>query len=226
MTTIRGVSSIISQIENMHFGPDEVPKPTENINEELKKNEIPSYEIPSEEQKKDFQVDTELSKNNKDEVFEIVKQEYNSEKKKLGNIEKIDTEGMKQAFAWMDVNPDYISKNNVMSEKVDLADENIIVNKKGGAIATISRTLDINLDYVVQPKKIIHQYEIQCHNLPRGYDIPKIKLSVSINKIALVLFDGTDLTTSDGKVYYKRNIGSFVELSIQNIGLVINHFSE
>jgi len=233
ITGIRAASSILGQISELHLSPEEPKKgPQEEVkkleikNPEVKKTEVSTYEI--EEEKADIRLSKELDKNLKEEQFKIVEQDYKSEKKTLRNTEKIDTEGMKQAFAWMDINPDYVTKNTAQSQNIELAKENMIIKNTEDVTAAITKALDIDLNYVVQPKKIVHQYDIEYHTLPEEYKTPKVKLCVSVSKIALVLSDGTDLKTSPGsdKHTKKRRAENFVELSIHNIGFVYNEFAE
>jgi hypothetical protein len=225
ITGIRATSSVLGQLGELRLSPEEPQKV------EVKKvPEVITYEV--EEQKTDLRLSKELNKSLKDEQFKIVEQEYKSERKTLRNTEKIDPEAMKEAFAWMDINPDYVTKNTGQSQNIELTEENMIIKNTEDVTAAITKTFDIDLNYVVQPKKIAHQYELEYHTLPEDYKTPKLKLCISVSKIALVLFDGTDLKDDLGsspginKRLKKRRAESFVELSIHNIGFVYNEFAE
>jgi hypothetical protein len=170
--------------------------------EEVKK--VETYELSQRKVKEEFKFSEDLGKSTIFEDLEIVKQNIDQEASSMRKVEKIDPGAMKDAFRIMNENPEYIRKE----ESSDKIPEVIEVKPDGPVVMT--KSLKINSEYIENPKDIIHQYDIKFHALPEGYDQPKTTFCLSVGKIGIAFTESK----------------SSVEISLQNIGLVISRFPE
>eukprot|EP01022_Parablepharisma_sp_SALTPOND_P019582 TRINITY_DN3371_c1_g1_i1.p1 TRINITY_DN3371_c1_g1~~TRINITY_DN3371_c1_g1_i1.p1 ORF type:complete len:1473 (+),score=162.02 TRINITY_DN3371_c1_g1_i1:1179-5597(+) len=235
---IRSANCILSEIGELHFGQAPEPHVIPIESKEVKKTTeaVPhvsrTYEVKRQARREELKLSKELAKSDLNEIFEIVSQDYKKDDKTMRKTERIDSVGMKQAFALMDANPDYLSRVKVAVEHEGINEKiegDVIMQKTEEGSATIMKAIEFHPDHIVQPKIITYQYETEYHSLPEDCDKPKFTFCASINKVALVLFEGSDMETtvkSTKKDSSKRKTDSFVEVSLQNIGAMFNQFPE
>lgn len=209
VAAIKGTIFLLSEIENLTTSsvPSKV-NPTK---------EVETYELNQEKVKEELKFTEDLGKSTIFEDLEVVKQTIEEEKATMRKVEKIDPGAMKDAFRIMNENPDYLTKEELVKKEPEV---------KVDETTTLINSLKIKSDYIEKPKEIIHQYETKFHALPEGYDSPKTIFCLSIAKIGVAFIDGSDLEVMDSKHIKskKEKADSSIEISLQNIGVMITQF--
>ncbi len=261
VTAIRASNGVMAEIGDFQLGIEAATKPPapisvqpaggikERVEPNVEEEKKRSYEVVRQARQEELRLSKDIGagKEDVDKMFEIVSQEYKREGKiTMRANEKIDSEAMKEAIAAMDANPDYISQPSVVltESKPDEKIEGEVIMRSGEeGNGKIAKGVEILNDHVSQPKQVLNQYEIEFHALPAGYDRPRLTFCVSVNKVAFILFDGSDFDVPaapdelpgpgsfvmvdnpvDKEPHKHRKADSFVEVSLLNVGLVFYQF--
>ena len=197
-------NSLVAAIKGTSFILSELENLTTTVpkTEEVKK--VKTYELSQQKVKEEFKFSEDLGKSTIFEDLEVVKQNIDQEKSSMRKVERIDVGAMKDAFRTMNENPEYINKEGSLNKITEV--------KVDGAVI-MTKSLKINNEYIEHPKEIIHQYDIKFHALPEGYSQPKTIFCLSIVRIRVAFIEA-------------KRVKSSVEISLRNIGLVINKFPE
>jgi len=205
VAAIKGTSFILSELENLTT--------TVSKTEEVKK--VETYELSQQKVKEELKFNEDLGKSTIFEDLEVVKQNIDQEKSSMRKVERIDVRAMENAFRIMNDNPEYIKKEESSDKVTDVIElqNDKVTEVKADEAALMTKSLRINTEYIEHPKEVIHQYDTKFHALPAGYNQPKTIFCLSIAKIGVAFIETTKVQSS-------------VEISLQNIGLVINRFPE